>query len=281
MEPVGIIEQLMHGAIDIHVHAGPDPFHVRRLNALDLALQAKAMGMRAVVAKNHQFGTAGLATLVNEMVPDFHLIGSLCLNRETGGLNPEVVEASIRGGARVIWMPTTSSTGDSKGKPGISLLDEHERLLPVVTTIVEIVKAHDAVLATGHISPKEIFALADEAHRIGAKIVITHPLPTGFNCTLTIAQQQELVSLGAVIEHCFVSCLPGKFGGMSPATIVEAVRRLGAGNCILSTDTGQDTNPPPPEAFRSMVGNMLQFGLSVEELEKLTKTTPARLLNLD
>jgi len=41
---LGKIEGIMQGAIDFHVHAGPDPYHKRRLNVLDLALQAKAMG---------------------------------------------------------------------------------------------------------------------------------------------------------------------------------------------------------------------------------------------
>jgi hypothetical protein len=124
MEQKGLIEQLMNGAIDFHVHAGPDPYHKRRRNVLELAQEGKALGMRAIVVKNHQFGTAGLAALVNEIVPDFLIIGSLCLNRETGGINPDVVEAAIKGGARVVWMPTGSSVLDSKSKPGIRLIDE-------------------------------------------------------------------------------------------------------------------------------------------------------------
>jgi hypothetical protein len=280
MEPRGTIERLMQGAIDFHVHAGPDPYHKRRLNVLDLATQGRTMGMRAIVAKNHQFGTAGLAALVNELVSDFRLIGSLCLNRETGGLNQEVVEAVIKGGAKVIWMPTTSSTVDSKGKPGISLLDENERLLPVVVTILEIIKAHGAVLGTGHASLKEIFALTAEAQKLGVRITITHPMTSGFGCKLTIEQQQELVSMGAVIEHCFAACMP-VLGGMNPKLMVDYIRTLGADNCILDTDTGQDVNPSPPEAFRSMVGTMLHFGLSEDELERLVKTNPARLLGLE
>lgn len=279
MESGGTIEQLMNGAIDFHVHAAPDPFHKRRLNVLDLALQAKALGMRAVVAKNHQFGTAGLAALVNQIVPDFLVVGSLTLNREAGGLNPEVVEAAVKGGARVVWMPTLSSVIDSKGKPGISLLDEQGRLLPVVMTILEIIKEHDITLGTGHVSLKEIFALTAEARRLGGKITITHPMATGFGCRLTLEQQEELVSMGAVIEQCFVSCMP-VLGGMNPKTMVDCIRALGSEHCILSTDMGQDANPSPPEGFRSMVGTMLQFGLSEKEMEKLIKTNPGRILGL-
>jgi len=277
---LGKIEGIMQGAIDFHVHAGPDAFHKRRLNVLDLALQAKAMGMKAVVAKNHQFITASLAALVNEMVPDFFLAGSICLNRETGGLNPEVVEAAIKAGARVIWMPTSSSVIDSKGRPGISVLDNKGKLLPAAMTILELAKAHGITLGTGHVSLKEILALVTEAGRLKVAITITHPMTVGFGCTLTVEQQQELVAMGAIIEHSFVACMP-VLGGMNPKLMIDCIRTLGVENCILDTDMGQDANPSPPEAFRSMIGTMLQFGLTEGELEKLVKINPARLLGLE
>jgi hypothetical protein len=280
MNSLGTIERLMNGAVDFHVHAGPDPYHKRRLNTLELAYQGKALNMRAIVAKNHQFGTAGLAALVNEVVPDFQIIGSLCLNRETGGLNAEVVDAAIRGGSRVIWMPTTSSMVDSKNKPGIPLLDDSGKLLPVIHAILEIIKTHDAVLGTGHIALKEIYALTAEAKRLGVKITITHPMSTGFGCTLHLEQQKELVAMGAIIEHSFVACMP-VLGGMNPKLMVECIKAVGAEHCVLDTDMGQDANPSPPEAFRSMVGTMLQFDLSEQELDLLIRRNPARLLGLE
>ena len=273
------IERLITGSIDFHVHPCPDPFNERKLNVLELASQAKALGMRAVVAKNHQFGTAGLAALVNQIIPDFLVVGSLCLNREVGGLNPEVVEAAIRGGARVFWMPTISSVIDSKGMPGISLLDEKDRLLPVVITIIEMIKDHNLVLGTGHVSMKEIFALAIEARRLGAKITITHPMTTGFGCKLTLEQQLELVSMGAVIEHCFVACMP-ELGGLDPRIMIDCIRAVGVANCILDTDMGRKSSVSPLEGFRNMIFTMLQCGLSVEELEILIKVNPARILGL-
>jgi hypothetical protein len=280
MRSAGVIEGLLQGAIDFHVHAGPDPFSKRRLDVFHLALQAKEAGMKAIVAKNHHFGTALLASLVNTMVPDFTIVGSLVLNREAGGLNPDVVTAAVRAGAKVIWMPTTSSRVDSKVKPGIALVDKAGHLLPEVMTILHIIRENQLVLGTGHVSQEEIFSLTREARGLGIKVIITHPLTTGFGCTLTMDQQQELVSMGAVIEHCFVACMP-VLGGMNPKIIIEHIRAVGPENCILSTDFGQDTNPSPPEGFRSMVGTMLHSGLSEKELEMLVKTNPAKLLCMD
>ncbi len=62
--------------------------------------------------------------------------------------------------------------------------------------------------------------------------------------------------------------------------IVEAVRAVGAERCILSTDLGQDWNPPPAEGMRMMVGTLLRCKLSIEEIELMVKVDPARLLGL-
>ena len=202
------IERLMQGAIDFHVHAAPDPYHERLLDALELALRAKDAGMRAVVAKNHQYGTAPLALLVNKMVPGFTLVGSLTLNREAGGPNPEVVRAAARAGARVVWMPTISSVVNARGNTGIPLIDREKKLLPDVFGIIEIIRDNGMVLATGHASRDEIYALVSAAKEMAAKAIVTHPLSKGFGYQCTLREQQQLASMGALIEHCFVACMP-------------------------------------------------------------------------
>jgi hypothetical protein len=233
--------------------------------------------MRAVVAKNHQFGTAPMAHLVNKIVPDFTLVGSLTLNREVGGLNAEVVTAHARAGARVVWMPTSSSVLNSKGKPGISLLDEKKKLLPQVITILEIIRESDMVVGTGHVAIEEIYALVAEARDMKVRVTVTHPLSSGFGCTLSLDQQRELVSMGAFIEHAFVACMP-VLGGLSAKVMIDHIRATGEEHCILSTDFGQMANPSAPEGFRMMIGTMLELGLSENELETLVKTSPARML---
>jgi len=59
------------------------------------------------------------------------------------------------------------------------------------------------------VSLKEILALVTEAGRLKVAITITHPMTVGFGCTLTVEQQQELVAMGAIIEHSFVACHAG------------------------------------------------------------------------
>ena len=284
---MSVIDQLMKGAIDFHVHADPDPFFERRLNALDLAMQAKEAGMKAIVLKCHHYCTAPLAYIVNQIVPDIRLIGSLALNKGAGGLNPEIVEVAARAGAKVIWMPTVSSVVDTERRAnkasserGISLIEQDGKLVSPMAPILEIIKNNNLVLATGHVSIPEIYAITTEARRQQIKVTITHPLTEGFGCTLTIEQQKELVNKGAYIEHCFVACMP-LLGRLDPAVMVKHIKAVGVEHCLLCSDFGQAVNPPPPEGFRMMLSHMHNLGLSEKELEILVKVNPAKLLDLD
>lgn len=290
------IDRLVKGAIDFHVHAGPDPLYQRRLDALELALQAKEAGMRAAVIKSHRFGTAPLAYIVNQINPGFSLFGSLVLNSGVGGLNPEVVEVAARMGAKVIWMPTYSSVVDTKRRQenansflhtdkaisdeGISLLGKDGKLVPQIAPILEVIKSNNIVLSTGHISIPEIYALTDEARRLKIKVTITHPLTESYGSTLTLKQQAELADNGAFMEHCFLDCVP-PYGRLDPKVMAKHIKAVGAAQCILGTDFGQDYNPTPLEGLRLMLASMLKAGLSERELEILVKVNPAKLLDLD
>lgn len=291
-----LIDRLMKGAIDCHVHAGIEPFNERRLDALSLATQAKETGMRAMVIKSHYFCTTSLAHVVNNAVPDFLLFGSLALNGSMGGLNPEAVDAAAETGAKFIWMPTYSSSVDiAKRAQGmvypigttrtvhmneLSITNQDGKLIPQMKIILEIIKSNNIVLATGHMSAPEIYAITAEARKMGIKVVVTHPSHEEIGSLLTITQQQQLASEGAYIEYTFLPCMPVS-QKMSPKMIVENIKAIGVKHCILTTDLGQDLNPTPPEGFRMMIATMLKFGLSEAELEILVKTNPARLLGLD
>ncbi|MDP6100441.1 MAG: hypothetical protein QGH66_03350 [Dehalococcoidia bacterium] len=63
--------------------------------------------------------------------------------------------------------------------------------------------------------------------------------------------------------------------------IVEAVKAVGAGRCVLDTDFGQDYNPSPVEGMRMMIGALKECGLGDNDLELAVKTNPARLLGIE
>ena len=58
----------LKGAIDFHVHQGPDSVD-RAIDADDLARLAKKMGMRGLVMKNHWEDTAALVYMIRKEVP--------------------------------------------------------------------------------------------------------------------------------------------------------------------------------------------------------------------
>src|SRR6187399_2539575 len=122
----------LKGAIDIHVHQGPDSAP-RVIDADDVARQAKAAGMRAVVLKNHWAETASLAYMVRKMVPGIEVFGGLTQDIAMGGINPEAVKraADMKGGyARIVWLPTFDAQNQVKGKGPEVKVSENGKLLP-------------------------------------------------------------------------------------------------------------------------------------------------------
>ena len=77
--PVNKVDKLLHGSIDMHVHAGPDVFIERRMDALQVAVLAREYGMRGIVLKSHSYLTAPVSYIVNQVVPEVATFGSLCL----------------------------------------------------------------------------------------------------------------------------------------------------------------------------------------------------------
>ncbi|MBI2858319.1 MAG: hypothetical protein HYX90_04505 [Chloroflexi bacterium] len=279
------VESLVQGSIDMHINQGPDATKDRSVDALHAAMQAQEAGMRAIVLKSQYYPTAPLAQSVTQSVHDLLVFGSICLDYDVGGLNPIALETSALLGAKVVWMPTFSSVNDRKknnlGEGGIMLVDEKGRILPVVQQILDIVKKHDMVLATGHVAPEEALALVDEAGKRGvAKVVVTHPLEKSCGATLSIEQQRQMVKKGAFIEHCFYGTMPAWKDRIDLAEIVEAVRAIGAEHCILTSDSGQVWNPRPAEGWRMMVADLLRCQVSAEEIELMIKVNPAKLLGL-
>lgn len=287
-----IEDRLIAGSIDMHIHIAPESRLKRRQNALQLAYTAREVGLKSIVLKNREYGTVALAQLVQELVPEVLTYGSITLDNEAGGLNPGAVLAWVRMGAKVVWMPTATAA-NSKGKVlrsrGLDLPGEGQRvlnskgtLLPEVKEIIQIVKDHDIVLGTGHLSPQEVFVLVEEALVSGLKkVVITHVLQDQLmDVILTNDEIVRLAKMGAIIEYSYWTC-QNNISKVDPGVIVESIKTVGAENCILTTDFGQIDNPPAPEGMKDFLRVLLEGGINEKEIETMVKKNPARLLNLD
>ncbi|MFA5309952.1 MAG: DUF6282 family protein [Dehalococcoidales bacterium] len=286
------VDRLIAGAVDMHIHIGPESRLQRRQDSLQLAQAAEAAGMRAIVLKNREYGTAALARLAQGLTPKVGVIGSFTLDNEAGGLNPGAVLAWARLGAKVVWMPTATAA-NSKGKvlrsrgldlpgEGQTILDARGRLLPEVVEILRIIKEHDIVLGTGHLAPQEVFILVTEALKAGIKkVVVTHVLQDQLmDEILTNEEIARLAEMGAFIEYSYWTC-ENNIHKISPNVLVDSIKRVGAAHCIMTTDFGQIDNPPAPEGFKSFIRAMLEGGIPAKDIEMMVKTNPSRLLGLD
>ena len=277
------VDRLMEGALDIHVHCAPDPRVERRGSAIDVARQALDMGMRGMVLKSHEYPTQPMAYTASQAVPGITLIGGVALDVEVGGLNPMAVESTAKMGGRVVWMPTFSARADRQHKGltgGISILDDDGKLVPEVYPILESIKAHDMVLATGHLPTDESMALVSEARNMAIeRVVVTHATTMSFWTGMTLEDMKTLASMGAYIEHCLHVMMPLTYR-MMPRDLVDTITAIGMERCIVSTDFGQDFHPMPAEGLRMGIATLLQAGLEEVEVGMLVKDNPARLLGL-
>jgi hypothetical protein len=283
------LDEMLRGAIDMHLHTGPDVMP-SRVDALEAAKQARQAGMRAIVIKNHSYPTTPLAIMVKQLVPEVAVFGSICLDDDIGGLNADALEKHADMGARVVWMPTFSSANSRPAMrklglklegDGFSIIDAQGRLVSQIDKILEIVKGHGMVLASGHVSPRESLALVERARALGIdRIVITHPSDAEFVVQAhTVEELQRLAGMGAFIEQTFVTMLPTEWSH-PPGPRVKAMKGVGIEHCIMSTDLGQLWNPPPAEGLRLFMATLLRNGVSEKEIETMVKKNPARLLGL-
>ena len=136
------VDELLSGAIDMHVHAFPDPEIDTGWDQINIAKRATEAGMGGVVYKAHTFPTAATAPLVQQVVDDYarsigkepaRVYGGIVLNNYVGGLNPASVEMAIKLGGKVVWLPSHHSAHHRQvmgQKGGIRLLDDNGEPVP-------------------------------------------------------------------------------------------------------------------------------------------------------
>jgi hypothetical protein len=291
--PSNRARELVRGGYDTHIHIAPDVVK-RRISDVALAHRFAAHGLAGFGLKSHYTSTAERAQVVSDAVPEVDTIGTITLNRAVGGMNPVAVEITAREGARIVWFPTVSSeneqhevlAADPDGKvpvwvrfelelreagvvpEPVPVVDRGGTVVPEAQAVLEVIARHDLVLATGHLSRDEIFAVVDAAVATGVeRIVVTHPeFPSQ---RLPVADQCALAERGAVMERAFTTPYTGK---CSWEQIFEASRAVGPGRTVWSTDLGQVFNPPVEDGLAIMADRFLAAGFDEEEVRTMAVT---------
>jgi hypothetical protein len=278
----------LSGAADLHCHFGPDAHRARSVSGLEAAQEAAQAGHAAVVLKSHDYPTAPLAALIDQLVPDIRVFGGVCCDREVGGVNPAAVETSLRLGAKVVWLPTLSSRQDVRNGvaeqlgipgPGLTVIDEDTgKLLPETEEILGLVEQHDAILATGHVSTEEHLVVARAFGQRG-RLLVTHAREDLAGPNLTEEQCVMLADLGATIELCAMTCI-GALASRPVSDLASCARAVGPARCTLATDYGQASNPHPAAGLSGFAEALVAEGVTPEDVRLMACTNPTRLLGL-
>lgn len=289
----------IENAIDMHCHFGPDSVggpprtgegHGHSVTALDAAREAHASGHRAIVLKSHSFASPQVAAQMTEAVPGLQVFGGVCTDYPSGGLNVDGVDVALRLGARIVWLPTVHSHQDFlNGKAemlgirgdGIHVIDDSGQPEPAVRAIFDLVRQHGAILATGHTTAAEHYAVCKAFAREG-KLLVTHAGEHAAGPHLTAEQCRELADLGATIELTALTC-DHIFGaqGKSPEEMAATIRHIGHERCTLASDYGWTTEVPhPAPGLKDFLERLWKAGVTEAELNQMAAVKPAELLGL-
>jgi hypothetical protein len=217
-------KELLKGAIDIHVHAGPHIFSSpRRVDPFQAAVLARDAGMRAIVFMDVFEMSNGTSWLVNRTVPDFKTYGGIILNTVYGGMNPRAVKTALQygDGAKYVSFGAHSTyyqaaregrVVDGRFVPLSEIYpkfkEELDRCIqipledtpgPELDEILSLVGSKPEVyMITGHVSVEEAVRLVDLAGDYGIERVVVSSAVTKIS---EMDQLRYMTSKGAFIEY--------------------------------------------------------------------------------
>lgn len=294
------MNDLLKGAYDLHVHAGPD-LMPRSIDDLEMAQRAIASGMRGFAIKSHYFCTAERAKIARKLYPACNSVGTITLNAPVGGINPIAVEMAGRAGARLVWFPTVDAGHEQEflakhaGNPGVKLafwakiqlemkaegilaprvdVLKDGRLTDEAMQVLDIMAKYGMILATAHLSHEETFALVKAAReRKVERVIVTHvTFPSTF---YTVDEQRELVRLGAYMEQCYTTPATGK---ASWETCIDQIKAIGPERCVIGTDLGQPGAILPDEGLLAYAEKLLAAGLTEDQVRLMIVKNPTDLV---
>jgi hypothetical protein len=204
---------LIEGVADLHVHGAPSLVERHGLDHEVLGAHGQ-MGVDLAVLKAHEGSTAERAVLAAQRgeADGVEVYGGIVLNSPVGGANADAVEVAARLGGRVVWMPTVSAPAHvaSASSPELSVhrdlafrqvdvLDEAGALLPAWQEVLDVVAAHDLVLASGHLTCSQALVLFRAARSAGvSRMLLNHPRMPFLEWDDAAAP--EFARLGVVLE---------------------------------------------------------------------------------
>jgi hypothetical protein len=204
---------VISGVADLHVHGAPSLVERHGLDHEVLGAHG-TVGVDFAVLKAHEGSTVERAVLAarRDETAGVEVVGGIVLNSPVGGANPDAVEVAARLGGRVVWMPTVSAPAHiaSSSSPELSVhrnlafrqvdvVDDAGALLPAWRDVLDVVAAHDLVLASGHLTCAQSLVLFRAAKAAGVtRMLLNHPRMPFLQWDDAAAP--EFARLGVVLE---------------------------------------------------------------------------------
>jgi hypothetical protein len=273
---------------DTHVHAGPCVTE-RLLDDVDTVAAYEAAGFDGCVLKGHCESTVGRAATAGKG-RRIAVYGGIVLNHVVGGLNPAAAVAALSLGARVVWLPTVDALAHRQASlshppsctpalgegPSYAAPPLDPSTADPLRTVFRAVAEHDAVLATGHLGAAELEWVVPEALAAGVRrVLLTHPSFTV--PAMTAERTRALCELGAVAEITAYQLLHQP--DCDATRLAAFVRDVGPEHCLLSSDAGQPTSPPAPQALEQLVEALAAEGVDRGALRAMAGDIPAALVS--
>jgi hypothetical protein len=208
-----VARAVISGVADLHVHGAPSLVERHGLDHEVLGAHG-SVGIDFAVLKAHEGSTVERAVLAARQAEaaGVEVVGGIVLNSPAGGANPDAVEVAARLGGRVVWMPTVSAPAHiaSSSSPELSVhrnlafrqvdvVDDAGALLPAWRDVLDVVAAHDLVLASGHLTCAQSLVLFRAAKAAGVtRMLLNHPRMPFLQWDDAAAP--EFARLGVVLE---------------------------------------------------------------------------------
>ena len=158
------------------------------------------------------------------------------------------------------------------------VVDDAGAVLPETLAVLERMAHHGLVLATGHLSRDEIFAVVDAAVEAGVtQIVITHPEFPAQSLSLEDQAGAGRARRAAGAVHHHAAHREDRVGRVDRRTSAPA----GPENSVLSTDLGQAFNPPVEDGMAIMVDRLLGAGFDDHEVRVMAVANTRRVAGVD
>lgn len=290
------VDDLLQGAVDLHVHPAPSPFP-RELSLLDAVTQADEAGFKGLIVKSHHHSMVTDVLAVSDAVGGFPIPvhSGVALNNQVGGINPYAVELALNLGGRIVWFPTISSGRHicvhneelkfpRTAKPfrkdtSTRVLDDDGEVLPEVRDVLGLIKEADAILSGGHMGVDELDAVIRAAYDQGIrKIIVSHP---NFVIGADPQRCRSWADLGVKFEHelCMYDNR-SSFYHWELDVLLDYAKVLGIESTMIGSDLGQAGNPFPVDAYRKIVRGLLDAGVDKADIRTMISINPGELLGV-